>query len=224
MKYRSRTNRIVRRVIFFLIAVSVLVCGVLYYRSVTSTLLVAIEEVMRARTAQCVNEAVLSSLMQGADYRSLVEVVRGSDGSIEAIAANSLEINRIARNTAVLAQQKLQTAGEQGVGIPVGAFFGIDALVGAGPEVRLSVIPVAVVSCRFTSEFEGAGINQTRHSIYLDVDAELSVVLPGRGETFSVCSQVLIAESVLVGKVPETYLHADIFGDGYVTAAPQRGG
>ena len=53
---------------------------------------------------------------------------------------------------------------------------------------------------------------------------ELSVVLPGRTDSFTVTTQVLIAESVLVGKVPEIYLHADIFGDGYVTAAPQRGG
>ena len=83
------------------------------------------------------------------------------------------------------------------------------------------MIPVAVVSSRFTADFDSAGINQTRHSIYLEVESDLSVVLPGRTNRFTVTTQVLIAESVLIGDVPETYLYANIFGDGYVVGITQ---
>ena len=184
--------------------VALLVCGVIYYRSVTRTLLLAVEEELRARTAECINEAIYETLSDELRYDDLIQVVHGSTGDISAITANVYEINRIARDCAYLSQKKLQSESEEGVRVPLGAFFGIDALVGAGPEVTISTIPVAVVTSRFSSDFVGAGINQTRHSIYLDVEAELSIVLPGRKDSFVVTTQVLIAESVLVGRVPET--------------------
>ena len=220
-KYRSRTNRIVRRIVFAALAVILVVCAVLYYRNVTATILSAVEEVMRARTTEAVNEAIYETLASEVRYDDLVEVVYSSAGEIRALTANSYEINRIARDCAYLSQKKLQKRSEEGVAIPLGASFGIDALVGTGPGVTISMIPVAVVTSRFTADFDSAGINQTRHSIYLEVASDLSVVLPGRTNRFTVSTQVLIAESVLVGDVPDTYLHANIFGGGYVAGATQ---
>ena len=220
-KYRSRTNRIVRRIVFAALAVILVVCAVLFYRNVTATILSAVEEAMRARTTEAVNEAIYETLASEVRYDDLVEVVYSSAGEIRALTANSYEINRIARDCAYLSQKKLQERSEEGVTIPLGAFFGIDALVGTGPGVTISMIPVAVVTSRFTADFDSAGINQTRHSIYLEVASDLSVVLPGRTNRFTVTTQVLIAESVLVGDVPDTYLHANIFGGGYVAGATQ---
>ena len=170
------------------------------------------EETMRARTVTAVNEAVSETLADSMRYDDLVTVERSSTGEILALTANSYEINRIARDTAYLAQKKLQAMGEEGIRIPLGAFTGIEALAGFGPDVTIELIPVAVVTGRFVSGFESAGINQTRHSVYLEVTAEISVVLPGRKTNFSTLSQVLIAESVLLGDVPEVYIQGDIFG------------
>ncbi len=221
MKYRSRTNRIVRRIVFVVLAGMFVLCAVLWYRSITSTILSAVEEFLRSRTAEAVNEAIFETLADEVRYDDLVEVVRNSAGDIRALTANAYEINRIARDAAYLSQKKIQRKSEAGVTIPLGAFFGIDALVGVGPGVMISMIPVAVVSSRFTADFDSAGINQTRHSIYLEVESDLSVVLPGRTNRFTVTTQVLIAESVLIGDVPETYLYANIFGDGYVVGTTQ---
>lgn len=221
MKYRSRTNRIVRRIVFVVLAGMFVLCAVLWYRSITSTILSAVEEFLRSRTAEAVNEAIFETLADEVRYDDLVEVVRNSAGDIRALTANAYEINRIARDAAYLSQKKIQQKSEAGVTIPLGAFFGIDALVGVGPGVMISMIPVAVVSSRFTADFDSAGINQTRHSIYLEVESDLSVVLPGRINRFTVTTQVLIAESVLIGDVPETYLYANIFGDGYVVGTTQ---
>ena len=221
MKYRSRTNRIVRRIVFVVLAGMFVLCAVLWYRSITSTILSAVEEFLRSRTAEAVNEAIFETLADEVRYDDLVEVVRNSAGDIRALTANAYEINRIARDAAYLSQKKIQQKSEAGVTIPLGASFGIDALVGVGPGVMISMIPVAVVSSRFTADFDSAGINQTRHSIYLEVESDLSVVLPGRTNRFTVTTQVLIAESVLIGDVPETYLYANIFGDGYVVGTTQ---
>ena len=212
MKYRSRRNRIVRRVVFLLGAALILVFFIVLYCRVTDIMLSVTEETMRARTATAVNEAVYETLADSIRYEDLVTVERGTQGEIRAIFANAYEINRIARDTAYLAQKKLQTMGEEGIAIPLGAFSGIEALAGFGPSVRIRLIPVAVVTSRFTSEFTDAGINQTRHAVFLDVTAEISVVLPGRTQNYTTSSEVLIAESVLLGDVPQVYLQGDIFG------------
>lgn len=185
---------------------------VLVYSSVTSVMLAVTEETMRARTATAVNEAVSETLSGDVRYDELITVERNGEGDIRAISANSYEINRIARDTAYLSQKKLQAMAEDGIEIPLGAFTGIEAVAGFGPAVRIQLIPVAVVTCHFTSDFTSAGINQTRHAVYLEVTAEISVVLPGRKTNFSTSSEVLIAESILVGDVPQIYLQGDIFG------------
>ena len=213
VKYRSRKNKIVRRIV--LIVALLLIAGliILVYSSVTSVMLAATEETMRARTTAAVNEAVTETLSGSLQYDELINVERNSAGDIRAISANSYEINRIARDTAYLSQKKLQAMAEDGIEIPLGAFTGIEAIAGFGPAVKIQLIPVAVVTCHFTSEFSSAGINQTRHAVYLEVTAEISVVLPGRKTNFSTTSEVLIAESILVGDVPQIYLQGDIFGE-----------
>lgn len=212
MKYRSRKNKIIRRIV--LLSAILLMIGiiVLVYSSVTSVMLAVTEETMRARTATAVNEAVSETLSGDVRYDELITVERNGEGDIRAISANSYEINRIARDTAYLSQKKLQAMAEDGIEIPLGAFTGIEAVAGFGPAVRIQLIPVAVVTCHFTSDFTSAGINQTRHAVYLEVTAEISVVLPGRKTNFSTSSEVLIAESILVGDVPQIYLQGDIFG------------
>ena len=217
MKYRSRKNKIVRRVVFCFLALLLIGAVVLIYVNVTGVLLSVTEETMRARTTTAVNEAVFETLADSVRYEDLVTVERNAAGDIRAITSNSYEINRIARDTAYLSQKKLQSMGEEGVSIPLGAFTGIEALAGFGPSVTIRLIPVAVVTCRFVSDFESAGINQTRHAVSLEVTAEISVVLPGQSRQFTTSSQVLIAESVLLGDVPQIYIHADIFGEGYVS-------
>ena len=107
---------------------------------------------------------------------------------------------------------------DEGIAVPLGAFTGIEAWAGFGPEIHMEIIPVAEVACRFVSGFESAGINQTKHSVYLEVVCEMSVVMPAKTHRFSAISQVLISESILVGEVPNVYLQGDIFGKGYTLA------
>ena len=99
--------------------------------------------------------------------------------------------------------------------MPLGALSGVEAWAGFGPKIHLKIIPISNVSCKFVSEFEGAGINQTKHSIYLEIVADISIIMPSGTSNFASLTEVLVCESVLVGKVPETYLQADIFGEGF---------
>ena len=124
-----------------------------------------------------------------------------------------MKINKIARDTASISQSNLKNLSLNGIPVPLGALTGIEAFAGLGPNIHFHIIPVSSVSCDYFSTFDSVGINQTKHSIYLNVIADISIVMPSRTENFAVTTEILIGESVLVGRVPDAYLQSDIFGN-----------
>ena len=193
------------------LAVILLLLGY-FQRNVTRVLVSISEATMRASTTVAVNDAVYYTLGDEMRYDDLVTVIRGEDGDILSFSANALKINKIARDTASISQSNLKNLSLNGIPIPLGALTGIEALAGLGPSIHFRIIPVSSVSCGFSSEFQSVGINQTKHSIYLNVVADISIVMPSSTENFAVTTQILVGESVIVGKVPDTFLQSDVFG------------
>ncbi len=203
-------------VAFFFIGLVVLV-----HFNITNILVSVAEASMRSITTVAVNDAIYYTLSDKVRYDDLVSIERDGAGNIVAISSNAFQINRIARDTAYMSQQNLSKMSESGIEVPLGAFFGIEAWAGFGPKIHMKILPISNVACSFSSVFEDAGINQTKHSIYLEIVADISIIMPAKTRNFASLTQVLICESVLVGKVPDTYLQADIFGDGF-TLAPKN--
>lgn len=216
--YRSKMRKKIRRRAKLLAAL-VLVLGIAVFlfigfqRNVTRVLVSISEATMRASTTVAVNDAVYYTLSDELRYEDLVTVERDSEGEIVSVSANALKINKIARDTASISQSNLKSLSLNGIPIPLGALTGIEAFAGLGPQIPFRIIPVSSVSCDFSSEFESVGINQTKHSIYLHVIADISIVMPSRTENFAVTTEILVGEFVIVGSVPETYLQTDVFGN-----------
>lgn len=219
--YRSPKKKIRRRIVLAVVALFIIALAVIVQVNVTNVLKSIAEATMRSVTTVAVNDAIYYTLSDNVRYEDLVSVERGANGEIQAITSNSLQINRIARDTAYMSQQNLKSMSEDGIEVPLGALSGIEAWAGFGPRITIQIIPISNVECRFVSEFTDAGINQTKHSIYLEIVADISIIMPSGTSNFASLTQVLICESVLMGKVPDTYLQADIFGDGY-TLAPEK--
>ena len=201
---------------FYLFVLVFLALGVtlfIYFQNNVTRVLISISEAtMRASTTVAVNDAVFYTLSDEMRYEDLVTITRDEAGNIVGIGANALKINKIARDTASISQSNLKNLSLNGIPVPLGALTGIEAFAGLGPSIHFRIIPVSSVSCDFSSAFESVGINQTKHSIYLNVVADISIVMPSRTENFAVVTEILIGESVIVGKIPDTYLQSDIFG------------
>lgn len=191
---------------------------VLIHVNITNILVSVAEASMRSITTVAVNDAVYYTLSDKIRYEDLVSVSRDESGMITATTSNAFQINRIARDAAYMSQQNLSKMSESGVDVPLGAFTGIGAWAGFGPKINMKILPISNVACSFSSSFEEAGVNQTKHSVYLEIVADISIILPTKTRNFASLTEVLICESVLVGKVPDTYLQADIFGQGYSLA------
>lgn len=204
-----------RRMLSFILIVILLAVGLFLYfqHNVTQVLIAISEATMRASTTVAVNDAVYYTLSDEMRYEDLVSITRNEQGDIVAFAAHPLKINKIARDTASISQSNLQNLSLNGIPVPLGALTGIEAFAGLGPSIHFRIIPVSSVSCAFSSTFESVGINQTKHSIYLNVIADISIVMPSKTKNFAVTTQILVGEYVIVGSVPDTYLQSDIFGN-----------
>ena len=212
--YKRKKNR-KRRWLAFLIGILLFLALLLVYfqRNVTRVLLSISEATMRARTTIAVNDAVYYTLSDEMRYDDLVTITRNDQGEILSFSANPLKINKIARDTASISQSNLKNLSLNGIPVPLGALTGIEAFAGLGPSIYFRIIPVSSVACGFFSNFESVGINQTKHSIYLNVIADISIVMPSKTENFAVTTEILIGESIIVGKVPDAYLQSDVFGN-----------
>ena len=208
---KRRTRKFV--VIFALLVFLAILLFIYFQRNVTRVLISISEATMRASTTVAVNDAVYYTLSDELRYSDLVSIDRDETGNIIAVAANPLKINKIARDTASISQSNLKNLSLNGIPVPLGALTGIEAFAGLGPSIQFRIIPVSSVSCGFSSTFESVGINQTKHSIYLNVIADISIVMPSRTENFAVVTDILVGESVIVGSVPDAYLQSDIFGN-----------
>lgn len=135
-------------------------------------------------------------------YSDLVDIKTDSSGNVGMIITDSYAVNKLAATAATKAYDYLSEKIEKGVEVPLGAFTGIRLISGFGAKVRMKVISVASVKCDFVSEFAQAGINQTRHSLYLNINCVVNVVTKTKTKKINDKITVLVFDNLIVGKVP----------------------
>lgn len=212
----SPLKKLKKGIILAVIFLVIVVVCIYTLNSVSPTIVAFSEAKIKSLTTAAVNSAIFEVMLEPISYGDLVSIEKNTDGEITLIAANSMIINKLARDMAQSTETYIEKMGEQDVKIPIGTLSGSPLLAGKGFKVTIRVLPLGSVKCQFVSEFETAGINQTRHKIYLDVVATISIVLPTSQSIVKTNTPVLVSESIIVGKVPDTYLSAgSIFGRDY---------
>ena len=211
----EKKNRKFKRFKIIFVLICLITIGTLIYfqRNVTRVLISISEATIRSITTVAVNDAIYYTLNDAMRYDDLISIERDSGGNVTSITTNSLKINRIARDTAYLSQENLTKMSAEGIMVPLGALTGIEALAGFGQKINIKIIPISNVECRFVSKFRQAGINQTLHSLYLEIVSDISIILPSKSTNLASTIEVLICESVITGKIPDTYLQASLVGE-----------
>ncbi len=181
-------------------------CVLLVERNLTRVVLSLAQAQARALAVQVLNESAAELLASGeVTYDSLMHVTAAGDGQVRLIQANTPEMNRLASRVSLLAQEKLQGTRDSKVKVPLGSALGMTLFAGAGPRIEVSVLPVGSVHAEFHTDFQTAGINQTRHRVSLLLTARVQLVIPTGAKTVEASTQVAMAESIIVGEVPETF-------------------
>ena len=181
--------------------------------NINATLISLAEARAQQRAMQQITLALEEVMNKSLDYEDFVDVHYDTAGEVSMLAANTILMNRIASEAAAAAQEKIDTLAGEGIVLPLGSALGSGVFSGKGPRMRFEILPVGTVKTSFVTEFESAGINQTRHKISLEATASVRIVLPSGASTVTAHASALMAESILVGDVPQSYIQVDDTGD-----------
>ncbi|MBQ2976334.1 MAG: sporulation protein YunB [Clostridia bacterium] len=173
-----------------------------------------------AMAVEYIHQAIQDVMGQGVVYGDMMQVQTDAGGRVTMLQANAVRMNELATATALRAQEKLESAESQSVEIPLGAALGIPFLSALGPKVPVRIVPVSAVNASFSTEFESAGINQTRHKIFLSLLVSVRLVIPSGARQVSIAGQALIAEAIIVGQVPQSYVQVPEYDDALNFAIP----
>lgn len=153
------------------------------------------------------NEA--TAVMRNYKYEDLTTITKDSDGNITMIKANIIPVNEIISDIAVRIQEQLDSTESDTFNIRLGSFTGSKILSGRGPKIPIKMATMGNVETDLRSEFTSAGINQTLHRIYLQLDCKVTILTPIHSIEENISNQVLLAEAVIVGQIPNTYYNLE---------------
>jgi len=155
---------------------------------------------------ETLNRAVKLVTENGVAYSDLMNAQMDAQGRVTMLRADTMRMNELAAQTALRAEEELNNTENQFVDIPLGAALGIRSLSGFGPRMSMQILPIGAVHASFDTEFESAGINQTRHRVFLTLRATVSLIIPTGSQLVEVESTMPIAESIIVGLVPDSFV------------------
>ncbi len=202
-------KRVLRRIlcltaVLALLAVAVLLVLRTKYRKVLTELA---QTQVKNVTSDLINDAVDREIAEGTiQYDRLVYFEKDLEGRITALKTNMGEINRLKTETLALINQEILDMDSSALGVPIGSLVLPEVFAGRGFSIPIEILTIRNSDASFSSCFSQAGINQTLQQMKMDVFVDVTVLILGSTESFTVTSQVVVAETVIVGQVPNTYL------------------
>ncbi len=174
------------------------------FRSVIITLAEVRADIL---ATEAINIAISETIARDILYKDLVFLQKDREGRVVVAQVNTMEINRLIAETTISIQNALQGLKGETIHIPLGQALGSHLLAGHGPRIPVRMIPVGRVNTNVIDVFEEAGINQTRHKIYLDIHVEVQIVIPFVSSVVEVVTVVPLTDNIYIGEVPETVIN-----------------
>lgn len=164
---------------------------------------------IRNSTSDLTNDAIAKQIANGnIAYDRIVYFEKDLDGRITALKTNIGEVNRLKTDILNIINDEILALDSSDLGIPLGSLFLPEFISGKGPEIPVHIIAIRNSDATFVSHFSEAGINQTLHQVTMVVSVDVAVLVLGKTDTFTMTSEVVVAETVIVGAVPDTFLQS----------------
>ena len=165
------------------------------------------ETQVKNSTSDLTNDAIAKQIAAGnIQYDRIVYFEKDLDGRITALKTNISEVNRLKTDILNIINDEILALDTSDIGIPIGSFVFPELLSGKGPVIPVHILSIRNSDASFYSNFHQAGINQTLHQLAMEVSVDVAVLALGETNSFTMTSEVVVAETVIVGAVPNTYL------------------
>ena len=193
--------------LFFVLLISSLVLFLMFrsrYRDVIQELA---ETQVKNTTSDLTNDAIAKQIADGIiQYDRIVYFEKDMDGRITALKTNMSEVNRLKTDILNIINDEILALDTSDIGIPMGSLILPEFLSGKGPVIPVHILSIRNSDANFASAFSQAGINQTLHQLTMFVSVDVAVLVLGQTSSFTISSEVVVAETVIVGDVPDTFL------------------
>ena len=167
------------------------------------------ETSVKNATSDLANDAIAKQIENGnIQYDRIIYFEKDLNGRITALKTNIGEVNHLKTDILNIINGQILALDSTDIGIPIGSLFLPEFFAGKGWTIPVRILAIRNSEASFSSNFCQAGINQTLHQLVMEVDVDAAVLVLGETSTFSVSSQVVVAETVIVGDVPNTFIHA----------------
>lgn len=200
---------LIRFFLRLLVVFAVVFGGLLLFRSHYRPLLRELAETqIKNATSDLTNDALTELLARDSiAYDRIVYFEKDLNGRITAMKTNILEVNRMKTEILEIINQEILAWDTAKLGIPIGSLIFPELFAGKGFCIPVHVLSIRNSDASFESRFQQAGINQTLHRLMMEVNVDASILVLGQTESFSLTSEVVAAETVIVGEVPGTFLN-----------------
>ena len=198
-------RRLLRRILVLVLVIAVVFLAFrAKYRDIVRDLA---QTQVRNSTSDLTNDAIAKQIANGnIAYDRLVFFEKDLNGKITALKTNMSEVNRLKTDILNIINDEILALDASSIGIPLGSLFLPELLSGKGPAIPVHILSIRNSDASFVSHFEQAGINQTLHKLTMVVSIDVSVLALAETNSFTIESEVVVAETVIVGDVPQTFI------------------
>jgi sporulation protein YunB len=196
-----------RRYLLWIIALLVLIIYTFNYidKNIRPSIIAISEIKAKQVTTQAINNTIKTKIKNDIDYDDLIFVHYDNEGKVTLMQANTMLMNSVASEVALEVQNELKQISESTIKVPLNNAFNTDLI--RLPSINIQIIPQGSVIVDFATEFESTGINQTRHRVYIIVTTDVKLIVPLVSENITITTNIPIAETIIVGEVPEQYVN-----------------
>ena len=198
-------GRILRFLVICIIIGSLLL--ILFRTKYHGTIRSLAETQVKNTTSDLINDAIDRQIDVGnIQYDRIVYFEKDLDGKITALKTNMSEVNRLKTSILNIINDEILAMDTTDLGIPIGSLILPEMLSGRGPHIPVQILSISNSDASFESHFTAAGINQTLQKLSMYISVDVAILVLGKAENFTVTSQVVVAETIIVGQVPDTLL------------------
>ena len=167
---------------------------------------IASAQVQNTMTAVVEGAVTADLAARQVSYVDFVTIQRDEGGAITALTTDMARMNLLRAELTAAILEALEGVDVSDIEVPIGSLFDLEPLWAKGPALKAKAMTVGTVRAEFDSQLTSAGVNQTLHRIWIEVEVPMTLLLPGGEVETALHTQLCVAETVIVGRVPDTYL------------------
>lgn len=192
--------------ILLIISIGVIFNSLLYLfnNNISPIILKFAEEKLKNEATSIIYETALDIYSKDFNYKEIIIIEKDQEGNITLLRADTVRLNYLASKLILESNDKIKNLEDLDIKIPIGYASNNLAMKNIGPDIKINLNQIGNVTSDYESVFEGAGINQTIHKIYLNVNIKLRVAIPLNSKDIEITCRVPVSETIIVGKIPTT--------------------